>query len=432
MSTPQDFIDIEAPTTLLGGLSPRQFMRRHWQKKPLLIRQAVPGVQSPISRADMFALATKDDVESRLIVRHMVAAAAAGVLAGKGKKAAKAEQAVKADKSPKANKAAKAVAKASTQATVAEPAWSLRHGPLDDVKALPPLKQPGWTLLVQGLDLHVPAARALLERFRFVPDARVDDLMISYATAGGGVGPHFDSYDVFLLQVHGTRRWRIGELRDERLEPDVPLKILSHFEAQEEYVLEPGDMLYLPPRWAHDGVAEGEDCMTCSIGFRTPGEHELVRDILVRLADGEDLEGMGKLYRDPAQTATGQPGALPEALVDFASAAVTRVLNDPHALRSVLGEWLSEPKSHVWFEAGEPLPGRVPVVLDAKTRLVYDERCVYANGESWRIGGKDARQLRQLADHRRLDAKAMKGISDGLLELLTQWAEDGWLHVDGA
>ncbi len=430
MSTPQDFIDIEAPTTLLGGLSPRQFMRRHWQKKPLLIRQAVPGVQSPISRADMFELATQDDVESRLIVRQMPAVDAAGASSGKAKKTAKAD---KAGKPVKAAKATKAAGKSSAQAeTSAEPAWSLRHGPLDNVTALPSTAQPGWTLLVQGLDLHVPAARALLERFRFVPDARVDDLMISYATEGGGVGPHFDSYDVFLLQVHGTRRWRIGELRDERLEPDVPLKILSHFEAQEEYVLEPGDMLYLPPRWAHDGVAEGEDCMTCSIGFRTPGEHELVRDILVRLADGEDLEGMGKLYRDPAQTATGQPGALPEALVDFASAAVARVLNDPHALRSVLGEWLSEPKSHVWFEAGEPLPGRVPVVLDAKTRLVYDDRCVYANGESWRMGGKDARHLRQLADHRRLDAKAMKGISDGLLELLTQWAEDGWLHEDQA
>jgi 50S ribosomal protein L16 3-hydroxylase len=409
MSTPTDFIDIDAPTPLLAGLSPRKFMRRHWQKKPLLIRQALPGVQPPIARADLFKLAAKDDVESRLIVREATLGQVAAKPAGKGKKAAK---------------------PAATQPAQTESTWHLKHGPMDDPKALPPLKQPGWTLLVQGLDLHVPAARAMLERFRFVPDARVDDLMISYATNGGGVGPHFDSYDVFLLQVHGTRRWRIGPLRDDRLEPDVPLKILSHFDPEEEHVLEPGDMLYLPPHWAHDGVAVGDDCMTCSIGFRTPGEHELVRDILVRLADSEELEGMGKLYRDPAQTATGQPGALPQALVDFASDAVARVLSDPHALRSVLGEWLSEPKSHVWFEAGEPLPGRVPVVLDAKTRLVYDERCVYANGESWRVGGKDARHLRELANQRRLDAKAMKGVSDGLLELLTQWAEDGWLHAD--
>jgi 50S ribosomal protein L16 3-hydroxylase len=416
MSTPNDFIDIDAATPLLAGLSPRQFMRRYWQKKPLLIRQAWPQVVSPIDRAALFKLAELDDVESRLIVRQMGDSEQVSKV---GKASTKAAKAVKVSKG--ARKAAAPLAPAGD--------WSLQHGPFTDRRAIPPFSQSGWTLLIQGLDLHVPAARAMLERFRFVPDARLDDLMISYATEGGGVGPHFDSYDVFLLQVSGRRRWRIGPLKDASLEADVPLKILSHFEPEEEWVLEPGDMLYLPPRWAHDGVAEGDECMTCSMGFRTPGENELVRELLVRLADGEDLEGMGRLYKDPAQTATGQPGALPEALVDFASAAVSKLIGDPHALRSVLGELLSEPKSHVWFEAGEPLEERVPVVLDAKTRMVYDERCIYVNGESWRMGGKDARHLRQLADQRHLDARTMRGISDGLLELLTQWAEDGWLHA---
>jgi 50S ribosomal protein L16 3-hydroxylase len=416
MSTPNDFIDIDAATPLLAGLSPRQFMRRYWQKKPLLIRQAWPQVVSPIDRAALFKLAELDDVESRLIVRQM---GDSEQVSKAGKASAKAAKAVKVSKG--ARQAASPLAPAGD--------WSLQHGPFTDRRAIPPFSQSGWTLLIQGLDLHVPAARAMLERFRFVPDARLDDLMISYATEGGGVGPHFDSYDVFLLQVSGRRRWRIGPLKDASLEADVPLKILSHFEPEEEWVLEPGDMLYLPPRWAHDGVAEGDECMTCSMGFRTPGENELVRELLVRLADGEDLEGMGRLYKDPAQTATGQPGALPEALVDFASAAVSKLIGDPHALRSVLGELLSEPKSHVWFEAGEPLEARVPVVLDAKTRMVYDERCIYVNGESWRMGGKDARHLRQLADQRHLDARTMRGISDGLLELLTQWAEDGWLHA---
>ncbi len=418
MSTPNDFIDIDAATPLLAGLSPRQFMRRYWQKKPLLIRQAWPQVVSPIDRAALFKLAELDDVESRLIVRQM-ADGDSDQVSKAGKASAKAAKAVKVSKG--ARKAAAPLAPAGD--------WSLQHGPFTDRRAIPPFSQSGWTLLIQGLDLHVPAARAMLERFRFVPDARLDDLMISYATEGGGVGPHFDSYDVFLLQVSGRRRWRIGPLKDASLEADVPLKILSHFEPEEEWVLEPGDMLYLPPRWAHDGVAEGDECMTCSMGFRTPGENELVRELLVRLADGEDLEGMGRLYKDPAQTATGQPGALPEALVDFATAAVSKLIGDPHALRSVLGELLSEPKSHVWFEAGEPLEARVPVVLDAKTRMVYDERCIYVNGESWRMGGKDARHLRQLADQRHLDARTMRGISDGLLELLTQWAEDGWLHA---
>jgi len=196
----------DTPTPLLGGLSPSAFMRRHWQKKPLLIRQAVPGVQPPLDRAALFALAGEEAVESRLIVQQRLAQAQPGKV-GKG-------------------------AKAGEQARADDAGWSLKHGPLNR-RSLPPLTQPGWTLLVQGLDLHVPAAHELLQRFRFVPDARLDDLMISYATDGGGVGPHYDSYDVFLLQVHGQRRWRVGKLKDDSLQPDVPLKILSHFEPEE-------------------------------------------------------------------------------------------------------------------------------------------------------------------------------------------------------
>ena len=148
--------------------------------------------------------------------------------------------------------------------------------------SLPAVTRKAWTLLVQA-DLHVDAARALLDRFRFIPDARLDDLMISYATDGGGVGPHFDSYDVFLLQVEGRRRWRVGAQKDLSLQPDVPLKILENFEPSDEWVLEPGDMLYLPPHIAHDGVAEGE-CMTCSIGFRAPSAGELGAQFLYYLA----------------------------------------------------------------------------------------------------------------------------------------------------
>lgn len=207
----------DLPTPLLGGLTPAQFMRGYWQKKPLLIRQAIPGVASPVSRDALFELAADYDAESRLITHFR-------------------------------NK------------------WQLSHGPFEP-GSLPAVTRKAWTLLVQGLDLHVDAARALLDRFRFIPDARLDDLMISYATDGGGVGPHFDSYDVFLLQVEGRRRWRVGAQKDLSLQPDVPLKILENFEPSDEWVLEPGDMLYLPPHIAHDGVAEGE-CMTCSIGFR--------------------------------------------------------------------------------------------------------------------------------------------------------------------
>lgn len=236
------------PLALLGGLSPARFMQRHWQKKPLLVRQALPGFTPLLSRAALFELAGREGVESRLLSR-------------------------------------------------AQGQWRLRHGPFTR-RALPPVAQPDWTLLVQGVDLHVEAAHALLRQFRFVPDARLDDLMISYASDGGGVGPHFDSYDVFLLQAHGQRRWRIGRQRDLSLVEGLPLRILAHFEPEQEYLLDPGDMLYLPPHWAHDGVAVGE-CMTYSIGFRQPNRGELARELLQRLADDSE-ERLGTLaYRDP-------------------------------------------------------------------------------------------------------------------------------------
>lgn len=361
-------------------------MRKYWQKKPLLIRQAIAGVVSPVNRAEMFELAGRDDVESRLVVQGGPS---------KGKKAA--------------------------------PEWALHHGPITRAR-IPKLNQPRWTLLVQGLDLHVPAAHELIKQFRFVPDARLDDLMISYASDGGGVGPHYDSYDVFLLQVHGTRRWRIGPIKDASLLPDMPVKILANFEPEEEYVLEPGDMLYLPPRWAHDGIAQGE-CMTCSVGFRVPETTELAREVLTRLTEGLEPEDPPKLYKDPKQTATDEPGRIPADLQQFALDAIERALKDPIALKTALGEMLTEPKPRVWFDiSDEPLPDGAGVVLDAKTRMMYDDHCIYANGESWRAAGADARVLRELADKRCLSAAKVAKVSESLRGLLDQWVDDGWAH----
>ena len=174
--------------------------------------------------------------------------------------------------------------------------------------------------------------------------------MLSYASDGGGVGPHLDSYDVFLIQVHGRRRWRIGRARDRSFVEGLPLKILRHFEPEHDWVLEPGDMLYLPPQWAHDGVAVGE-CMTASVGFRAPGPAEVARELLSRLAEDIEPATRERLYGDAGQPATATPGAVPPALQAFAADALQQALRDPQALARALGEWLTEPKPRVWFDA---------------------------------------------------------------------------------
>ena len=372
-------MDVNAPLALLGGLTPAAFMKRHWQKKPLLVRQAWPGVQPPLPRPQLFDLAASGDVESRLV---------------------------------------------SCQAGE----WSVRRGPMPR-RSLPPLGRSGWTLLVQGMDLHVPAARSMLERFRFLPDARLDDLMVSWASPGGGVGPHIDDYDVFLIQVHGRRRWRVGRVADPSWVEGAPLKRLSRFEPTHDWVLEPGDMLYLPPRWGHDGVAEGGDCMTCSAGFSVPAAADLARDLLNRLAE-EDCPG-GALYRDAGQAATDAPAAIPAALQDFARRALARHLAQPLWLEMALGESLTEPKPQVWFEAGMGGPDG-DAQLDRRTRMMYDSHHVFINGEAFRAGGRDATLMRRLADQRWLAAAELERLSADAAELLQGWVEAGWVHRAGS
>lgn len=378
----QSIMDITLATPLLGGLTPQQFMRRHWQKKPLLVRQAVPGGVALPSRATLFDLAAHEGVESRLVVQ-------------------------------------------------AEGGWRLRHGPLKR-SAFPPLRQRRWTLLLQGLDLHVDAARDLLERFRFVPDARLDDLMLSYATDGGGVGAHVDSYDVFLLQAHGRRRWRIGRVADPQWVDDVPLRLLANFEAEQEWLLEAGDMLYLPPGWGHDGVAVGE-CTTCSIGFRASRRGELGREVLQRAIDAAEASDADPMYRDPAQPATDAPARMPAALQAFAADACRRLLGDADALACALGEVLSEPKRGVWFDpsAAPTAAESSGVRLDARTRMLYDARRVFINGESFRAAGRDATLVRRLADRRELAAGEVARLSSEARTLLADWHAAGWVRSIG-
>lgn len=380
----------DLPTPLLGGLTPAQFMRRYWQKKPLLIRQAMPGVKPPVTRDALFDLAADYDAESRLITHFR-------------------------------NK------------------WQLAHGPFEP-GSLPAVTRDAWTLLVQGLDLHVDAARALLDRFRFIPDARLDDLMISYATNGGGVGPHFDSYDVFLLQVEGRRRWRIGAQQDLSLQAGVPLKILANFEPTDEWVLEPGDMLYLPPHIAHDGVADGE-CMTCSIGFRAPSAGELGAQFLYYLAERGGLRDSGAddLYRDPKQPAVAAPAELPPAMVGRVAEIVDAIRWRKRDVAEFLGCYLSEPKSNVVFEPpARPLSeaafvaqaSRRGVRLDRRAALLYNARSYFINGEEGPLE-EAGEWLPELANQRQMEAKRFVTLSrvPSMTALLHEWYRAGWIRV---
>lgn len=393
-------MDTQLALALLGGLSPRQFMRRHWQKKPLLVRQAIPGFVPLLTPTQLFALAGREEVESRLITQQAPRPA-------RGRRA--------------------------------EAGWTLQSGPFAR-RALPPLKQPGWTLLVQGVDLHHGPAHELLQQFRFLPDARLDDLMISLASPGGGVGPHFDSYDVFLFQASGSRRWKISAQTDLKLQAGVPLKILQNFQPEQEFVLHAGDMLYLPPRYAHDGVAVEEPaghskapCMTYSIGFKAPSRSELASGLLQGLAElvADEAEGLPpSLYRDPAQPATDTPALVPTALEAFARQALAQALKDPRRLACVLGEQLTEPKPTVWFEAqdvGADWPPGQALRLHACTRMLYDADHVFINGESYQARGADARLMRRLANERRLTARDMDRASPDARDLMTQWLADGWV-----
>ena len=379
-------MNVAEPLQLLGGLSPELFMKRHWQKKPLLVRNAIANFKPLLDRTQLFELAAREDVQARMVIQTQ----------GKA------------------------------------PGWQFRHGPFER-RAFPPLKQPGWTVLLQGVDLQHDRVHELMNQFRFVPDARLDDLMISYASDGGGVGPHFDSYDVFLLQAHGRRTWRIGRQKDLSLQPDVPLKILSNFVPEEEFVLEPGDMLYLPPRYAHDGIAVGE-CMTYSIGFRQPNRGELARELLQRLAeDAQDAVGEAT-YKDPKQPAVAQPGEIPAQMIEFAHDALQAALQDPDALGRAMGEYLTEPKANVWFDPadtdeseGQALP-MGELRLDRRTKMMFDARHVFINGESFRAGGRDATLMRRLCDQRYLSPQDVARTSAEARSLLATWREAGWLH----
>lgn len=289
-----------------------------------------------------------------------------------------------------------------------------------------------WTLLVQGVNLALPAADALLRRFAFLPYARLDDLMVSYAVTGGGVGPHFDSYDVFLLQGPGRRRWSISSQRDKELDPGAPLKILRNFRPQEEWLLESGDMLYLPPGWAHDGVAL-EPCFTYSIGFRAPSHEEITREFLAFL---QERPIVGGLYADRGAKPARHAAEIPAAMMRRASAVVRKIRWRERDVARFLGEYLSSPKPHVVFAR----PRRpAPLVrfatrcrsrglrLDLRTQLLFRGNDFYVNGELAEAPARLRRWFVRLANERAFASGV--SLPQALLRILYGWYLSGWLHI---
>jgi 50S ribosomal protein L16 3-hydroxylase len=355
--------------TLLGGLTVEEFLRDYWQKKPLLIRQAVPGFSGLLSPQELIELACLEDAQARL-VKH-----------SRGK-------------------------------------WQLEHGPFEREKIWKLRGQ--WTVLVQGVNNALAQGTDLMQQFNFIPHARLDDLMVSYAPKGGGVGPHFDPYDVFLLQGHGHRRWQISTQADRSLIPGAPLRILQQFHVEQEWVLAPGDMLYLPPQCGHNGIAE-DDCMTYSIGFRTPAYQELAEQFLVYLQDRIQIDGH---YADPDLQVQAHPSEISAAMLQQVSQAIRQVKWDEEDVANFLGSYLSEPKPHLFFDAPEkPLSlakfsaafAIHGAQLDLKTQMLCHANTLFINGESYPVSAETYQDLRALADTRKLPANAINSQNEQLL-----------------
>ena len=369
---------------LLGGLTPKQFLSRHWQKRPLLVRGAIPGFRAPLSPPEIRKMAGSAEVESRLVSRS-------------GRH------------------------------------WQLEHGPFS-ARQFARMPQKNWTVLVQGINLHSDPADALLRRFAFLPSARLDDLMVSLAAPGGGVGPHLDSYDVFLLQGEGRRRWRISAQADHRLVSGAPLAILAHFRPEEEWVLNPGDMLYLPPHIAHDGVAL-DTCTTFSIGFRAPAARELAAGLLDRLDQELEGEALPPRYADAGLAPQRSPGRIPDGMLRYAKRVASLLRLTDQRIEDALGQYLSDPKPQVAFERPAPaLENRAfgrtlqtaGLRLDRRTQLLYRSGNLYINGETLQAEGEDRILLHRLSDRRCLQPGTR--LSKPAHLILYRWYVYGWAH----
>jgi len=378
-----------AATSVLGGMTPARFLRTHWQKRPLLIRQAMPGFRGIVGRDAFLKLATRPDARSRLIIHH-----------------------------PERRR----------------DRWERHDGPFGGLDA-GMLPARAWTLLVNSVESLLPGGWELLRAFSFIPAARVDDLMISCAADGGSVGPHDDLYDVFLLQGPGRRRWQVSRQADRTPDPDAAIKVLKTFTPEEEWLLESGDMLYLPPGVAHFGVAEGP-CFTYSIGFLAPSRAELLESFLGYLgaARAANLDEDTR-YQDPELRPPRDPLELGDAMVAKVAAAIGRVRWDQADVADFLGRYLTRPKPRMLFrrparpaglEAFARRAAGARVSLALPTRGLLRGGRVYVNGDAWQPARGARPFFRELLGQRAAAAPR----DQGTLAVLHAWYAAGWLQVD--
>ncbi|WP_414719725.1 JmjC domain-containing protein [Tsuneonella suprasediminis] len=370
----------------LPGFDVDAFLRDHWQRKPLLIRNPWGEWHNPLEPDELAGLACEPHIESRLI-------------------------------------------------TLESEDWNLENGPLPEDR-FARLGRAPWTLLVQAVDHYVPEVAALVEPFRFIPNWRIDDVMVSYAVAGGGVGAHFDQYDVFLIQGLGTRRWQLGELCD----GDTPLlahdglRLLAEFDPVEDWVLEPGDILYVPPRVAHKGVALSDDCMTYSVGFRAPSRCELIAGWSDNMLDEIDDDDR---YTDTVLDPAANPGEIPAEALARLHALATEGLRDSAGFARWFGGYATAPKNpEIDWQPEEPqsaqdvadaLAQGCALIRNPASRFAFvretDGVMLFVDGEDYPCDGPVATFAETLCAASRVSAAAVDDTARELvLDLLNQGA----------
>lgn len=362
-----------------GGMPASEFLREYWQKKPLLIRQAFTSFSGLLNKQQLIDLACHPDAQSKLI-------------------------------------------------QLTSPTPTVSHGPFrkKDFSKL----GGKWTVLVQDVNHFLASAYELLQAFNFVPHARLDDLMVSYATDGAGVGPHVDSYDVFLLQGSGQRLWQIAEHADVSVVPNSPLPILKHFKPQQQWLLEPGDMLYLPPQCAHNGIAVG-DSMTYSIGFRAPDHQHFAYEFLNFITDHLELEG---IYTDADLTLNKQPALISKTMLNKMTAVIHKIRFDKKDIEGFVGHYLTEPKAHVFFDPpASPLSQKAfvkkiqqeGISLALKTQMLFTKDAFYINGEAFICNTALQPSLQQLANQRQITLH--QPLDADIIDILYEWYLAGYL-----